>query len=185
MGYIKWTLSYNITYVKPPGKDPKDGLGLKPLGYVDADYAGCLDTRRSTSGHVFLMAGAPVSWGSKWQATVAMSTVEAEYVSLARASQQAVWMSAFLSEVDLDQEGGVTLCGDNEGANSLTENSKQHALVKHIDVRHHHIREKVENGDIIVKGIRSAENLGDLFTKSLNGPILSRLVSKLGLDRTE
>lgn len=100
------------------------------------------------------MASAPVSWGSKRQATVAMSTIKAEYVSLARAaSQQAVWMSAFLVEIDLDQEGGVTLNGDNEGAISLMENSKQHALVKHIDVRHHHIREKVANGDIVVKGI--------------------------------
>lgn len=153
MGYIRWTVHYNITYVKALGADIKDGMGLRPLGFVDANYAGCLDTRRSTSGHVFLMAGAPVSWGLKRQATVAMSTVEAEYVLLARASQQAVRMSAFLAEIDLDQEGGVTLNGDNEGANSLTENSKQHALVKHIDVRHHHIREKVTKGDIVVKGI--------------------------------
>lgn len=185
VGYIKWSIHYAITYVRPSKTNPKSGSGLKPVGHVDADYAGCLDTRRSTSGYVFLMAGAPVSWSSKRQATVAMSTVEAEYVALARASQQGVWMSSFLSEVDLDQEGPVTLYGDNEGANSLTENSKQHALVKHIDVKHHHIREKVENGDIDVKGVRTADNLADIFTKPLVGPIHSRLVNRLGLDRTE
>lgn len=185
VGYIKWSIHYSITYTKPEGTESKDGAGLKPVGYVDADYAGCLDTRRSTSGHVFIMAGAPVSWSSKRQATVAMSTVEAEYVSLARASQQGVWMSSFLSEIDLDQDGPVTLYGDNEGANSLTENSKQHALVKHIDVRHHHIREKVENGDIVVKGIRSTRNLADVLTKPLAGPEHLRVVKMLGLDRTE
>lgn len=94
-------------------------------------------------------------------------------------------MSSFLSEIDLDQEGPVTLFGDNKGANSLTENSKQHALVKHIDVRHHHIREKVADGDIVVKGIQTGGNLADIFTNALTGPTHSKLVKLLGLECTE
>lgn len=130
VGYITWSIHYAITYHRL-SENNKEGSGLKPMGYIDVDYAGCLDTRRLTSGYVFLMAGAPVSWSSKCQATVAMSIVKAKYVALAKGSWQAVWMLMFLSEVDLDHKGSVTMLGDNEGANSLTKNSKQHALVKH------------------------------------------------------
>ena len=77
-GYIKWMLDYKITYVKPAEGDMRQGAGLKPGGHVDADYAGCLDTRRSTSGYLFLMASALVAWSSKRQAMVASSMVEAE-----------------------------------------------------------------------------------------------------------
>lgn len=84
IGYIKNTIDYGLTYTC--------GTGLSPYVFVDADYGGCKDTRRSTSGYVFMMAGGPVTWSSKRQATVALSTVEAEYVAMARCAQQMVWM---------------------------------------------------------------------------------------------
>ena len=84
IGYIKNTMDYGLTY-------SRDG-DLTPLAYVDADYGGCRDTRRSTSGYIFMMAGGPVTWSSKRQATVALSTVEAEYVAMSRCAQQMVWM---------------------------------------------------------------------------------------------
>ncbi|GAW05221.1 Gag-Pol polyprotein [Lentinula edodes] len=127
-GYILNTLDYAIAY--KAGVEP----GLKPYAYVDSDHAGCQDTYRSTSGYVFFMAGAPVSWSSKRQATVALSTTESEYIGLSRATQQAVWISSFLSEVDLAQEGPINMLGDNFGSVCLTENSKRHALVKHIEM---------------------------------------------------
>ena len=74
---------------------------MKPVGYIDADWGRCRVTRQSTSGHVFFMARAPVAWRSKQQASVALSTVKAEYITLARASQQAVWMASWLSKVGL------------------------------------------------------------------------------------
>jgi len=128
------------------------------------------------------MGGTPVAWGSKRQATVALSTVEAEYIALARASQQAVWMASWLSEVGLPVKGPISIFGDNEGSQSLTENSKNHGLVKHIDMRHHHIREKVASGKVEVLDILGTENVGDLFTKSLGGPQHKKFVSFLGLD---
>ncbi|GAW10056.1 retrovirus-related pol polyprotein [Lentinula edodes] len=185
-GYILETLDYTITYRKPPpGSELTKGEGLKPCGYLDADHAGCMDTRRSTSGNVFFMAGAPVTWSSKRQPTVALSTTEAEYISAARASQQASWLMSFLAEVDLRQDGPLTLHCDNFAAVSLTQNSKKNMLVKHIEMRYHFIREKVENGEIAMKLIRTGENVADIFTKALNGTIHSKWVKFLGLDRTD
>ena len=82
MGYIKNTIDYGLTY--------NCDSELSPTAFVDADYGGCKDTRRSTSGYVFTMAGGTVTWSSKRQATVALSTVEAEYVAMSRCAQQMV-----------------------------------------------------------------------------------------------
>ncbi|GAW07607.1 retrovirus-related pol polyprotein [Lentinula edodes] len=169
-GYLLWSSDYAITYEAPAaGADLTPGLGLKPKGYSDSDHAGCVDTRTSTSGYVFFMAGAPVSWSSKRQPSAALSSTEAKYIALSRACQQAVWLQSFLVEVDLRQQGPVTLLGDNFGSISLTENSKRHALVKHIDLRDHYIREKVASGAVAVSEIRTGTNVADVFTKALGG----------------
>jgi len=93
IGYIKNTIDYGLTYSRD--------ADLNPLAYVDADYGGCRDTRRSTLGYVFTMAGGAVTWSSKRQATVALSTVEAEYVAMSRCAQQMVWMQTWLDEVEI------------------------------------------------------------------------------------
>ena len=74
---------------------------LTPLAYVDSDYGGCQDTRRSTLGYVFTMAGGPVTWSSKRQATVVLSTIEVEYVAMSWCAQQMVWMQTWLDEVEI------------------------------------------------------------------------------------
>src|SRR5260221_8647404 len=91
VGYVKNTLDYGLTYCREGD--------LTPLAYVDADYGGCRDTKRSTSGYVFTMSGGPITWSSKRQATVALSTVEAEYVAMSRCAQQMKCMQAWLDEV--------------------------------------------------------------------------------------
>jgi hypothetical protein len=112
MGHILNTLDYGLTYSRDAGD-------IVPVGYVDADYGGCPDTRRSTFGHVFVMAGTPVSWASKRQATVALLTVEAEYISLTRAAQQLKWMYAWMAEARLGQPLPGLLHCDNRGAIDL------------------------------------------------------------------
>lgn len=178
--YVRGTLDYGILYrsldVDGPGK------GLKPLGYVDADWAGCIDSRRSTSGYIFLMGGAPVSWSSKRQAVVALSSTEAEYISLARGSQQAMWMKNFLSEINLAQPPPFLLNGDNLGSLSLTETTKGHGLSKHIDIRYHYIRDRVKEGDIAVRAVRTTENVADILTKALPRVAHERFVREMGLD---
>jgi hypothetical protein len=173
LAYLKGTLDYRITYHR--------GGSIDPIGYVDADYAGDLDTRRSTSGYVFLVAGGPVSWSAKRQATVALSTTEAEYMALTRAAQQALWMYSFMSEVGLKLEFPAILHGDNAASIALTLNTKGHARAKHIDIRHHYIRERVAGGEVELVQIPSEENLADVFTKPLPRVTHQKLIRALKL----
>ena len=174
LAYLKGTLHYKITYQR--------GGNIDPIGFVDADYAGDIDMRRSTSGYVFTMASGPVSWSAKRQATVALSTTEAEYMALTRAAQQALWMFSFMSEVGLTRTFPAILHGDNAASIALTLNTKGHARAKHIDIRHHYIRERVAEGEIGLVQIPSEENLADIFTKPLPRVIHQKLVRALKLD---
>ena len=171
IGYIKNTIDYGLTY-------SRDG-DLSPTAYVDADYGGCKDTRRSTSGYVFTMAGGAVSWSSKRQATVALSTVEAEYVAMSRCAQQMVWMRSWLDEVEIEHTTPGLIKGDNRGAIALTKNTKDHGKVKHINIRHHYIRDLLESGAIAIEYVPSTENLADLFTKLLPRDLHHRLLTAL------
>ena len=96
IGYIKNTIDYRLTY--------SHDSDLSPHAYVDANYGGCKDTHRLTSGYIFIMARGPVTWSSKRQATVTLSTVEAKYVAMSRCTQQMVWMHNWLDEVELCQD---------------------------------------------------------------------------------
>jgi hypothetical protein len=181
--YIKGTLDYGIKYSLSTDTDADTpGTGIKPDGYVDSDWAGCVDTRRSTSGYVFFMGGAPVSWSSKRQAVVALSSTEAEYISLARGAQQVMWMKNWLSEVFLPQELPFQLRGDNLGSISLTETTKGHGLAKHIEIRWHFIRERVKDGEIAVSSVPGADNVADIFTKALPRIKHEKCVGQLGID---
>jgi hypothetical protein len=179
--YIKGTLDYGIRYT-PPTDSSIPGASLKPVGFVDSDWAGCVDTRHSTSGYVFFMGDAPVCWSSKRQAVVALSSTEAEYISLARGSQQSMWMKNWLAGVFLPQELPFGLRGDNLGSISLTETTKGHGLSKHIDTRWHYIRERVQDGEIAVSSVPGKENVADILTKALGRPAHEKIVSQLGLD---
>ena len=173
VGYIKNTIDYGITYSRD--------YDISPYAFVDADYGGCRDTRCSTSGYVFIMAGGPVSWSSKRQATVALSTVEAEYVAMSRCAQQMVWTHSWLSEVDIEYVSPGVIKGDNRGAIALSKNTKDHGKVKHIDIRHHYIRELIQSGAISLEHVSSSDNLADLFTKPLSRDHHHRLLATLNI----
>ena len=174
IGYIKNTISYGLTYSRDSD--------LSPTGFVDADYGGCRDTRRSTSGYVFLMAGGPVAWSSKRQATVALSTVEAEYVAMSRSAQQLVWMHSWLDEVEIEYSVPGIIKGDNRGAIALTKNTRDHGKIKHIDIRHHYIRELLKSGNIVIEQVSSSDNLADIFTKPLPRDTHHRLLTALNVN---
>lgn len=171
--YLKGTLDYGITYSR--------NSTLQPYGYVDADYAGDINNSRSTEGHIFFMAGGPVSWASKRQETVALSTVEAEYMAFTRATQQAIWISKFMDEVALTQERPVNIYGDNNGAILNTQNNKHHRRTKHIRIKYHFTKEKVASGDVTFTYVPSAENLADIFTKPLAKEAVMRCCKGIGL----
>jgi hypothetical protein len=159
LGYLKGTLDYSISYSR--------NSSLQPYGYVNADFAGENDGRRSTEGHIFFVGGGLISWASKRQETVALSTVEAEYMVFTRAIQQAIWISKFMNEVKLAQKIPVNVFADNTGAIANTQNYKNHNRTKHIDIKYHFTKEKVASGEIGFMYIPSSNNLADILTKPL------------------
>ncbi len=146
----------------------KDGLGGGELvGYTDSDYAGCTDTRRSRSAFLFTLGGA-VSWGSKLQTSVARSTAEAEYIALGTAASQAVYLRGIGRFLGVPSTSGPLLIrGDNQASLFMVSNGAEVSRVKHIDVAHHFVKDRVARGDIRVAYVPTSENASDLFTKAL------------------
>jgi hypothetical protein len=155
------------------------------VGWVDSDWGGDNDTGKSTTGWVFKIAGSPVSWSSQRQKTVSSSSTEAEYVAASDASKEAIWLQSFLNEVlaaaVLPTQNGVILNIDNASAIKLTKNPEFHGRTKHINIRHHFIRECVEAGQIIPKWVSGQDNIADILTKPLAKPAFSRLIKEIGL----
>jgi hypothetical protein len=173
LAYLKGTLNYGISYHR--------GSSLKPHGYVDADYAGDTDRHRSTEGHIFFVTQGPVSWASKRQGTVALLTVEAEFMAFTRAIQQAIWMMKFMNEIGLGQATPVNIFADNTGAIANTENYKNHNWTKHIDIRYHFTKERVAPGEVKFTYVPSSNNLADILTKPLAKEAILRCCRGIGL----
>ena len=127
------------------------------------------------------MAGGPVTWSSKRQATVALSTVKVEYVAMSWCAQQMVWMQTWLDEVEIAHTMPGVIKGDSRGAITLAKTTKDHGKVKHIDICHHYIRELVKSESIIFEQIPSANNLADLFTKPLARDHHHRFLTELNI----
>ena len=117
--------------------------GADLYGFSDSDWAGDLDTRRSTSGYVFRIGDGTVNWSSKRQQTVARSSTEAEYVALSAAAQESIWLRRLLKDVGYESKTPTTIYEDNNGAIDLSKNPKFHNRTKHIDVAYHFARERV------------------------------------------
>lgn len=152
-----------------------------PVTYADADYASCLDTRRSTSGILTMFAGGPTFWSSKRQDVVALSTTEAEYISMSKGAQQTKWVHQFLSEVHHPAPLPALLRSDNRSALTIAENPKFHSRVKHIDIRYHYLRDEVEKKNLEVRYVPSEENVADILTKSLGATLHRRQVELMGM----
>ena len=140
---------------------PADNVPL--YGMSDSDWA----VRHSTSGSVFVLSAAAVSWSSRRQVTIALSSCEAEIMAASDAAKEAVYLGSFLRELGVGTEEAVNLGVDNTAARDLAYNPQHHERTKHIARRHFFIREMVENGQIVVPYVRSTENLADFFTKPL------------------
>lgn len=136
------------------------------VGYSDSDFAGDMDTRKSTTGYLFMLNGGPISWASQKQPCVALSTTEAEFMAACEATKSLLWLKQFFKEIDIDQNC-TTLFMDNQSAIKLIYNPVYHKKTKHIDVKYNFIREKVKQKLIDVKFIKSSEQLADIFTKAL------------------
>jgi transposase InsO family protein len=148
-------------------------------GYCDADFAMNGD-RKSISGILFLLAGAPISWQAKKQTTVAQSTVESEYAAMAHAAKELIWLQQLLKDLGMSKYAPTTLYCDNQGAISLAKNPTHHAKTKHVDVQLHFIRDHVEKGTIKVEYCPTEDMLADLMTKGLARERHARLMGLMG-----
>jgi len=151
-------------------------------GFTDADW-GSGEDRRSVSGYVFMINGAAVSWASKKQPSVALSSTEAEYVALTQGVKQSVWLGELLQDLGaLNHQHEIRLLHcDNPGAIALTKNPEYHARTKHIDIQYHFIRQDVEAGAIQLTYCPTHEMTADIFTKPLPRPQFQKHVLGLGV----
>ena len=138
------------------------------MGWTDADYAACKDTRKSRSGFVYLLNGGAISWGAKQQPVVATSTAESEYVAAFTAAQEGVWLRRMCAELGLTLEGPLQLLGDNQAALAMAGKAADSPRTKHIDVRYHYLRDVVSRGAVKLSYTPSEENAADMFTKPLD-----------------
>ena len=118
------------------------------MGFTDADWAGDRDDRHSTTGNLFIMSGGAVSWLSRKQPVVALSTTEAEYIAFSLATQEATWLKRLLSDITTSPSRPVTINEDNQGTIAVAKNPVSHARTKHIDNKYHYVREALQDGTI-------------------------------------
>ena len=154
-------------------------------GYTDADW-GSGEDRRSIGGYVFMINGAAISWASKKQGSVALSSTEAEYMSLTQGIKEALWLGELLSDLGAPRhktEIRQVQC-DNQGAITLTRNPQYHARTKHIDIQYHFVRQHIESGLIQLTYCPTHEMVADIFTKPLPRPQFEKHVLGLGLTKS-
>lgn len=172
--YLKGTEDYVLCY---------GGSDLRLVGYTDADWGGDPDERKSTSGYAFMLNGGAVSWCSKKQSCIALSTMEAEYIASSAASQEAVWLRRFLKHlgvVDSAKEA-VTIHCDSMAALAYMKDPKYHGKTKHIQMRYHYVRVAIAQGKVSLGHISTTRMVADPLTKAIARPTFQSHVKALGL----
>nr|GEV18580.1 copia protein [Tanacetum cinerariifolium] len=172
--YIRGTSHLELWYPK--------GTRIKTIVCVDSNQAGDYVDRKSTSGICTFMGCYLTSWFAKKQTALAISMTEAEYVSTGKACQQALWMKQALIDYGMRLDDVSIMC-DNKGVFDLSKNPVQHSRTKHIEIRHHFLRDNVQKGNISIEKVASEDNLADIFTKPLKHEVFNYL--RLGLEMME
>lgn len=152
------------------------------VGWTDSDWAQDVDSRCSVGGFVFEVAGGMVSWSLKKQPTVALSTVEAEYMAASNASKEAIWLRVLLEDLGFKQTLATIIHGDNQGCITLSRNPVAHSCAKHIDIRHHFIRERIANSEVDLRYCSTKDMLADIFTEQLPREAFEKFRIALGVD---
>ena len=177
--YLKGTIDLGIIY----SGDETSDITL----YSDADWGKYLDDRRSISGYVSVLSKGATTWSSKKQPTVALSSMEAEYIALAHTTRENLWIRQLFTELGSPttarSDSPTKIFVDNRGTIEYTMNAGFHARSKHIDIRHHFIRDKITSREVSVHHCASKENIADILTKPLPRNTHEYLVKKLGMTR--
>lgn len=172
--YVKGTQTMGIQY----------GSSTEPAitGFCDSDWAGCAESRKSTEAFVFMMTGGAISWRSKKQSIVALSSCEAEYISCCSAAKEAIWLSNVLSGMlGTKSPTPITILMDNQGSISLTQNMSVNARNKHIDIRYHFVRDAVSHKSIALSYIPTSDQVADVLTKALLRVLFEKFRALMGI----
>ena len=173
--YLKHTSDLALWYPK--------GCNFDLVRYADADYAGFLVDRKSTSSMGHFLGPCLVSWVTKKQHSISMSTTEAEYVAAASCCDQLLWVRQQLKDFCVDT-GCIPIYCDNTSAINISKNPCEHKRTKHIDIRHHFLRDNVEKGLISKNFCATDKQIADIFTKALSTEQFERNKLELGLIKT-
>lgn len=171
--YINGTIEMGILY--------KGESITELVAYTDSDFAGDLNDKKSTSGFVFLLAGGVVSWASKKQLVVTLSTTEAEYIAATSCACQYIWLTRLLEKLGHKGEEGSIMYCDNSSTIQLSKHFVFHGKSKHIDVKFHFLRDLVNEGTVKLKYCNTQKQIADIMTKSLKKEQFIKLREMLGL----
>jgi hypothetical protein len=171
--YLVGTQDYGIIF------GPNEPLGL--VGYTDLDCAGCLDTRKSTSGYIFKFGNGTISWRSKLQDCTVTNTTEAEYVVASDAAKEALWLERLACTFRQCKLKWVpTVFSDNQGAVTLAKNPVHQNASKHIEVRYHFVRDCTTKVLLSLEKVFTTDNVADVMTKSLSTDCFRSLCNRMG-----
>lgn len=180
-----WTALKNLLRYVWNTRDAKlkyeRNVSFDSIAYSDSDFAGDRISRKSTSGYVTTIGNTAVTWKSKKQTITAQSTTEAEYIALNECVREAMWIKLLTEELQSKESTSILVKTDSMGAEAIANGSGSHDRSKHIEVKYHYVKEKVQDKSILLEGIRSENNPADLFTKPLSYPQIMKLGSKIGL----
>jgi hypothetical protein len=171
--YLKGTTEYGLWYPK--------GNNLIIQAFTDADWAGSIDDRKSTSGATFYLGGCLVSWLSKKQTSISLSTVEAEYIAATACCTQVLWMKQTLQDLQVQFSEPIPIFCDNTSAINISKNPVMHSKTKHIPIKYHFVREQVAEKNIKLEYVGTKEQIADIFTKPLPREAFEYLRQKLGI----
>lgn len=173
--YLQRTKDYMLTYRK------SDQLEI--IGYSDSDFAGCQDSRRSTSGYVFMLAGGAISWKSVKQTLIATSTMEAEFIACFEASQHGVWLRNFIQGLQIVDsiERPLKLYCDNKSAVMYSNNNRSSSKSKHIDIKFLAVKDRIQSRQLQIEHLGSTSMLADPFTKGLPPSVFHEHVFHMGI----
>jgi len=144
------------------------------VGYTDADWGGDKNDRKSTSGYVFKVFDNTVSWGSRKQSTVSLSSTEAEYIALAHGICEAKWIRHLLNELGIKCNGPTPIYEDNQSCIKVAEEPREHKRMKHVDVKYNFIRDEVAKGEVEIIYKASNEQIADIMTKGLERVLFTK-----------
>jgi hypothetical protein len=177
--YLKRTTDYKLYYTGAASSATK--VPIQFHGFCDSDWGADVDDRRSVTGYVFMLGGGAVSWQSKKQPTVALSSVEAEYMAATQATREAMWWRKLLHELAIHSCPTTTIHSDSQGSIALSKNPEHHARSKHIDIQHHFVREQVAAGTISLLYIPTEDMIADVLTKPLTREKHTKLTHNMGV----